>query len=285
MKDNFKKRIKIIAHRGACSIAPENTLTAAAKAYATGADLWETDVSVTLDGQLVLFHDKTLDRTTDAKTLFPGRKSYRLSDFTLKELALLHTGSVFIKSDPFGMIRKGHVDPAALDTMKTERIPTLGQGLLFTKEKNWMVNLELKETIDRDPPFPLVAKVVEAIRAAGIPARSVKISSFCHQWLMETRRLMPEIEVQALIAPKMIKAALDPDSPFEIFNIDQALIDKNRMARLLRQKKTVNAYTVNSPKQAEKFRALGVNAVFSDCPQILVPFFRGSVPSHFENSS
>ena len=285
MKDKFKKRIKIIAHRGACSIAPENTLAAAEKAFQTGADLWETDVSVTLDGQLVLFHDRTLDRTTDAKTVFPGRKSCRLSDFTLEELTLLHTGSVFIKSDPFGMIRKGHVGPEALDAMKTEKIPTLEQALLLTGEKQWAVNLELKETIDRNPPFPVVEKVVETIRAIGIPAQSVKISSFYHEWLVETRRLMPEIEVQALIAPKMIKAALDPDSPFETFNLDQALIDKNIMARLLRRKKTVNAYTVNSVKKAEKFRKLGVNAVFSDYPQILAPFFRGPVPSHFENSS
>jgi glycerophosphoryl diester phosphodiesterase len=222
-----------------------------------------------------LFHDKTLDRTTDAKIVFPGRKSYRLSEFTLEELTLLNTGSVFTKSDPFGMIRKGHVGPEALDAMKTEKIPTLEQALLLTREKQWAVNLELKETIDRDPPFPVVEKVVETIRATKIPARSVKISSFSHQWLAETRGLMPEIEVQALIAPKIIEAALDPDSPFETFNIDQALIDKNIMTRLLQKGKTVNAYTVNSVKKADKFRKLGVNAVFSDYPQILAPFFQG----------
>lgn len=274
MRDKFAKPIKIIGHRGACSIAPENTLAAAAKAHETGADLWETDVSVTRDGQLVLFHDRTLERTTDAKTLFPGRKSYRLSDFTLEELALLNPGGVFIKSDPFGMIRKGDLGQEDLEAMKTEKIPTLTQGLLFTKEKNWMVNLELKETIDSVPLFPFAEKVVGTILASGIPVQCVKISSFHHKWLVEIRRLVPEIEVQALISPKMIKAALDPDSPFETFNIDQAMIDKNIMTRLLRQKKRVNAYTVNSVKMAEKLRKLGVKAVFSDYPQVLAPLFQ-----------
>ncbi|MCF8044821.1 MAG: hypothetical protein K9J83_03085 [Desulfarculaceae bacterium] len=285
MKDKFKKRIRIIAHRGACSIAPENTLVAAAKAYEIGADLWETDVSVTRDGELVLFHDRTLERTTDAEILFPGRKSYRLSDFTLEELAVLNTGKVFIKSDPFGMIRKGHVGPEALEAMKNEKIPTLAQGLLFTKEKSWTVNLELKETVDSVPSFPFVEKIVDAIRAAGIPAQSVKISSFHHQWLMEIRRLMPKVEVQALVARETIEAAFDPDSPFDTFNIDQALIGKKMMHRLIQQGKRVNAYTVNRVKKAENFRALGVRGVFSDFPQVLVPYFQGKLQERLDGQT
>ena len=275
MKDESVERMKIIAHRGACSIAPENTLAAAEKAYEAGADLWETDVSVTRDGHLVLFHDKTLDRTTDAKTVFPGRKSYCLAEFSMEELSVLNTGEPFLNADPFGTIRKGQIDPASLDAMKSVKIPTLEQGLSLTKERNWVVNLELKETVETVPPFPFVEKVVDTIRASGIPPGSVKISSFSHQWLMEIRRFMPEIEIQALIAPETVEAALDPDSPFETFNIDQALIDKKMMDRLLQQGKTVNAYTVNSAKKAEKLRSLGVKSVFSDYPQVLVPLFQG----------
>ena len=275
MNDESVERMKIIAHRGACSIAPENTLAAAEKAHEWGADLWETDVSVTRDGQLVLFHDRILDRTTDAKTVFPGRKSFCLAEFSMEELSGLNTGEPFINADPFGTIRKGQIDPASLDAMKSVKIPTLEQGLSLTKERNWVVNLELKETVETVPPFPYVEKVVDTIRASGIPSQSVKISSFCHRWLEETRRLAPEIEVQALIAPEMIQIALDPDSPFETFNIDQALIDQKIMNRLLLHGKTVNTYTVNSVKKAEKLQKMGVKGVFSDYPQVLAPLFQG----------
>ncbi|WP_353763502.1 glycerophosphodiester phosphodiesterase family protein, partial [Oceanithermus sp.] len=56
-------RTLVIAHRGARSLAPENTLAAAQKGLEVGADLWETDVGVTADGVLILFHDDSLKRT------------------------------------------------------------------------------------------------------------------------------------------------------------------------------------------------------------------------------
>jgi glycerophosphoryl diester phosphodiesterase len=56
-----------IAHRGARSVAPENTLIAAQKAYELGAHMWETDISASKDGELILFHNDSLIQTTDAK--------------------------------------------------------------------------------------------------------------------------------------------------------------------------------------------------------------------------
>ena len=52
-----------IAHRGARSLAPENTLAAARKALEIGADLWELDVAMTSDGVPFIVHDDTLERT------------------------------------------------------------------------------------------------------------------------------------------------------------------------------------------------------------------------------
>ena len=59
--------ILAIAHAGARSLAPENTLAAARKALEVGADMWELDVAVTADGHLFLFHDDSLARTTNAR--------------------------------------------------------------------------------------------------------------------------------------------------------------------------------------------------------------------------
>lgn len=77
----------IVAHRGAMSERPENTLAAIGKAYERGADVIEVDVRRSLDGQLVLLHDATLDRTTNG--------TGPVTDFTFEELRELDAGSWF----------------------------------------------------------------------------------------------------------------------------------------------------------------------------------------------
>ncbi|MEM5790386.1 MAG: glycerophosphodiester phosphodiesterase family protein, partial [Syntrophobacteraceae bacterium] len=69
-----------IAHRGARSLAPENTLAAARKALMLGAHMWELDVRLSRDGHLVVIHDATLDRTSNAAELFPDRAPWRVEE-------------------------------------------------------------------------------------------------------------------------------------------------------------------------------------------------------------
>ena len=69
--------MRIIGHRG-CTLAPENTLEAFQVAVEAGASMIETDLRVTQDSEIVLFHDETLERLTGTSGL--------ISDFTLREL-------------------------------------------------------------------------------------------------------------------------------------------------------------------------------------------------------
>ncbi|MEU8590297.1 glycerophosphodiester phosphodiesterase family protein [Streptomyces sp. NPDC048664] len=85
----------VVSHRGASGYAPENTLAAIDKAAAMGVGWVENDVQRTRDGQLVVIHDATLDRTTDVKRLFPQRSPWRVKDFTAREIARLDAGSWF----------------------------------------------------------------------------------------------------------------------------------------------------------------------------------------------
>src|SRR5512139_2686581 len=80
-------RPTIFAHRGASAYAPENTLAAFQMAIQQGADALELDVKLTADGQVVVIHDQTTDRTTGVKG--------RVSDLTLHELRNLDAGSFF----------------------------------------------------------------------------------------------------------------------------------------------------------------------------------------------
>src|SRR5207244_12800043 len=68
------RRPLVIAHRGYCQLAPENTLPSFELAMAAGADVVELDYHHTKDGQLIVIHDPNLDRTTDATNRWGGRK-------------------------------------------------------------------------------------------------------------------------------------------------------------------------------------------------------------------
>src|SRR5688500_13615694 len=82
-----------IAHRGARARAPENTLAAVREAAALGADAVEVDVQRTRDGALVLVHDATLSRTTDAASRLPRRGPWSVGSMTLREIRRLDAGS------------------------------------------------------------------------------------------------------------------------------------------------------------------------------------------------
>ncbi|MEU8823907.1 glycerophosphodiester phosphodiesterase family protein [Streptomyces sp. NPDC048636] len=84
-----------VAHRGASAYAPENTLSAVDAADELGIDWVENDVQRTKDGELVIMHDTTLDRTTNVEEVFPDRAPWKISDFTLDEIDKLDAGSWF----------------------------------------------------------------------------------------------------------------------------------------------------------------------------------------------
>jgi glycerophosphoryl diester phosphodiesterase len=175
-----------IAHRGARSLAPENTLAAAEAGRLAGADGWELDVGLTRDGALVVVHDATLERTSDARTRFPDRAPWRVMDFTLAELKGLDFGAWFLAADPFGQVAAGRV--ANPETLRGLAIPTLAEALEFTRDQGWTVNVELKD-LDSDPQgltFP--AQAVRLIQELDLVDR-VLVSSFNHGYLVQVRKI------------------------------------------------------------------------------------------------
>ena len=105
-KPNKETKKLLIAHRGASSYAPEHTIEAYQLALTQGADFVEQDLQITRDGKLICMHDLTLERTTNAKDVFPTRyreepigasatRHWYASDFTLQEIKQLDAGSWF----------------------------------------------------------------------------------------------------------------------------------------------------------------------------------------------
>jgi len=158
----------VIAHRGDSAHRPENTLASFASALEIGAAFAEFDVHLTRDGQVVVIHDATLDRTTD------GHGAVR--NMTLAEIRRFSAGY----PRRFGSTYAG------------ERVPTLGEvlGLLRDRAK---AMIEIKpEAVSDDAEGGVEAHVVEEVRKARME-KEVALISFERRALLRCRTLAPEI--------------------------------------------------------------------------------------------
>lgn len=258
-----------IAHRGARSLAPENTMAALKKAWDIGTDGVEVDVQVCADGQLVIHHDATLARTTNISECFPDRVDQPIATFLLDELRTLDAGSWFIDSDPFSQINSGNVSFTEMEQLYNLKIPTLEEVLLFIKNKRWQINLELKKVGKPLKTFPLVDEIIRLIRYLNVDAGQIIISSFYHPYLDTVQQLCPEIEVNALIGGGPSRRNNWGNFAYQTFNANQAYIDQDQVIRAIEQGCKVNLYTVNDPGMMKTFIGWGVSSLITDYPQTL----------------
>jgi len=256
-------------HRGARSLAPENTLAAIEKAWNIGTDGVEIDVQVSADGQLVIHHDQTLARTTNVAECFPDRAEEPITTFQLDELRSLDAGSWFIDSDPFSQIRSGTVSIAEMELLHDLKIPTLEEVLVFVKNKPWQVNLELKKAGEPLTSFPLADRVIDLLGELDIESKQVIISSFYHPYLDRVQQLCPEIEINALIGDGRSGRNNWGNFDYLIYNANHDFIDHQQVTRAQERGSTVNLYTVNDPEKMQTYINWGVSALITDYPQTL----------------
>jgi glycerophosphoryl diester phosphodiesterase len=181
----------IIAHRGDSAMRPENTLVAFREALSVGADLVEMDVQLTKDGQVVVLHDVTVNRTTD------GNGSVR--DMTLAEVKKLDAGFAAKFDGQF----------------RGERIPTLREALeLLRGKKKVLVEIK-RESVTADEDDGVEAKVVAEIQRLRMD-KEVALISFERRSLLRCRKLAPEIRRGAIFyreeIPHMMAAAKEVES-------------------------------------------------------------------------
>ena len=257
----------VCAHRGARSLAPENTLLAAELGLTLGADFWEMDVQRTADGRLVVFHDDDLARTTDvsARHEFCERAPWPVHAFTLEELRGLDAGSWFADADPYGTIARGEVRQGDLGRMRGQRIPTLEEVLAFTRRNAFPMNLEIKDQFHEPGDMTIVAEVLRAVREAEAEDL-VLISSFNHAYLAEMRRLAPEIPLGALVEernPDDIEGYLKELGAVG-YHPDECLLDEDLVRRLSGAGIKVSPYTVNDMDRAVALAKAGCFGIITD---------------------
>ncbi len=259
--------VTIIAHRGARSLAPENTLVAARKAHQLGADLWETDVAVTADDHLVLMHDDAMIRTTNVSDIFPERIPAPFSTYNLDEIRSLDAGSWFERDDPFGQVAAGAVNHQELAGFAGERVPLLREAFELTLELDWFLNLELKTQPAPQDDFDLLSAVLELADEVGIGADRLLFSSARFAWLKTLKQRRPEFEVQAILG-------LFPEDPidfsdpfFDTFNPRYTRVSADQLKKQVDRGLKLNPYSVNDDETIARHIEIGVSGLITDFPQ------------------
>jgi glycerophosphoryl diester phosphodiesterase len=264
-----------IAHRGARSLAPENTLAAARKALALGADMWELDVAMAAGGELFLVHDDTLERTSNVAEVFPDRWPWANHTFTLAEIRSLDFGSWFVEQDPFGQIAAGQVTAEEQARYRGEAAPTLREALVYTRENGWRVNVELKDLSGAPGDATVVEQTVALIVELGM-AESVLISSFNHSYLARVKAAEPRIATGALVSnADPDPAALLRRLGAQAYNPRVTAIRAEDIAGLREEGFDVFVWTVNDEETMRRLVVAQASGIFTDFPQRLKPIVGG----------
>lgn len=228
----------IIGHRGAAGLAPENTLAGLVRAKAAGCTWIEVDAKLTADGAVVLFHDDTLDRTTDATGPMAAR------DFAA--VRRLDAGSWFAPR------------------FKGERVPSLAETLSLAHTLGLGVNVEIKPCPGRE------AETADAVLDVleGLLSPAVLISSFDRGAVAMAREAYPDHPCALLARAVDVGAALADALDFgcEGVHVPETAVTADLVAAARAAALAVRAFTVNCPVRAGELRGLGVDAVFSDYP-------------------
>lgn len=224
--------VQIVAHRGYSGAYPENTLSAFAGAYACGAKTVEFDVRKTKDGQLVIYHDDTLEKLdgTD-KTI---------ADYTYEELLQLDAGEWYGRE------------------FRLERIPTLDQTLDLLQSTNMRMFCELKDIGD-DPEF--VAAVYDRFVQYGLLDKTIFLS-FNYDYLMQIKEIDPEQPIMKLAS--FGKSNLPTKYPAEYYGINMKTLTPRTVQAIHEAGSKVYSYTPDTKGQMLSLQRLGVDGVITD---------------------
>ena len=240
----------IFAHRGASAHAPENTLTAFKKALEDGAPAVEFDVKLTADGEVVVLHDQTVDRTTN------GRGDLR--SFRLTQLKELDAGSWFDLK------------------FRGEMIPTLDE-VFETLGSQLFLNIEL--TNYRTPNDGLVNKVAERVVSHSLQ-KNILFSSFNPANLLLAKELLPDtpcgLLIQELWRGRKVRRTNFREEGYQAVHPFFMDINPKWIKRAHASGTRVHVWTVNNRWIMRLLVGWGVDGIFTDDPTLALGFLRGS---------
>ena len=245
--------IVAIAHRGGGALRPENTMAAFDHAVSLGVDAIECDVHLSRDGEVVILHDPTLDRTTDATGQVGAR--------TAAELARMDAGYRFAADGGFPFRGQGIGVPRLADLLvRCPQVPVV---------------VEIKG----DQPATAV-RTLEVIREARAEDRVI-VGGFSLRVLSTVRRMSPEL-VTSAASPESYSALrrsyflVPPRRPaFRLFQVPMRLrgrpILTKRFVRTARRAGLpVQVWVVDELSEMHRLIGWGVTGLITDRPDLAV---------------
>jgi len=249
--------VAVIAHRGGAKLLPENTIASFDHAASLGVDAVECDVHLSRDGEVVVIHDSTLDRTTDARG--------PVASLSAAELARVDAGYHFGS-------REGH--------------PFRGRGFGVPR---------LADLLDRYRDLPLIVEIkgqrpemadtVLGVIAEATAIDRVIIGGFSDAVLARVRRLASDVitsaskdEVRSALRRAYFR--LPPRSPrFQVFQVPYRFHGRRRFGRAFTQAARraalpVQAWIVDDPDDMRRLLGWGVTGIISDRPDIALAIVR-----------
>lgn len=225
--------MKKLAHRGYSERYPENTMIAFKKAIERGFDGMETDVHLTLDGQLVLCHDESIDRTSNGTGY--------IKDMTLEQLREynFHYNSEY-----------------------NEKIPTLEELLLLIKDTDLLLNIELKT--DCFHYEGIEQKVYDLVKKIGVQDQ-IMYSSFYLPSLLKMREIDDNVYVGYLYY-KDIDTKHDEvlEHNFKYVHPDYKLLDTSVMKFYNDHNIKLAVWTIKTQEEYYRMKDYGIDVVISN---------------------
>lgn len=248
----LRASVAIVAHRGASARCPENTLSAVQTAVDLGADAVEVDVRLTADGALVVLHDASLARTTDARHRLPDLAPWNVSSLTCAQVRRVSAGAWWSAA------------------YECERVPMLAEVLDLLAGTATGLVLEVKAPqlhrgIER-------AVAAELRRSVGFSTTErdgsrLVVQSFDSAGVRRLRAQLPDVTVGLLGHPPILRLlqvaqfADEVSPPYP--TVDAEYVDAVHAAGL-----TTRVFTVNEPAEIRRLAKLGVDAVITDVPDV-----------------
>ena len=253
----------IIGHRGASTVAPENTLISFERALDEGADGVELDVRLARDGVPVVIHDANLQRT--------GLSRGVVAEMTSSELGRADVGSWF-----------NRVLPRLANTEYTRQfVPSLDQTLRFFKGRcasSGVIYLEMKTGQAEDTYVELCRSVVQLIHELGMKSRVVVVS-FNLRAVAQIKTLDPGVRTGALFEPRRHALKIIRKHPMITAALESGA-DEILLHRLIANRRNVDlslegnllpvVWTVDDPKWVRRAASMGIHAIITNDPAAMV---------------
>lgn len=224
---------KVMAHRGASTEAPENTMAAFQKAIDDMADYIELDVQLTNNGEVIVMHDSNAYRTTGVDA--------NIVNMTYKEVKTLDAGSWFS------------------DEYVGENVPSLKEVLELTQGKI-KLNIELKPT---DNGIALAKNTVRLIEKYNMVNDCV-ITSFSESALKAVKTYNQEIKVGYILSAAY--GDFYDMKNVDFFSVNAAFLSKRTIDAIHNSGKRVYAWTVNNKESIKNLTNKGVDGIITDNP-------------------